>query len=162
MLIMADADFNPDDVVIPALLRAGRSSYGNAIRISLAEAGYDDLPRNGAYVLGGLVNHGGEAQGLVRELRVTKQAASQLVDTLVLRGYLARSENADDRRRIDIVATERGRAAAAAIQRGVRSVDDELARMITPEQLAGMRAGLFALADIRDRTDEQLAAGALT
>lgn len=157
--IMSDEDFNPDDVVIPALLRAARSSYGNAIRLSLAAAGYDDLPRNGAYVLGGLVNHGGQAQGLVRELRVSKQAASQLVDTLVLRGYLERAENPDDRRRIDVLPTERGRAAAAAIKNGVQSVDAELARMITPEQLAGLRAGLFALADIRDRSDEQIAAG---
>jgi DNA-binding MarR family transcriptional regulator len=152
---------NPDDVVIPALLRSARGSYGNAIRISLAKAGYDDLPRNGAFVLGGLVNRSAPSDGLVRALGVSKQAASQLIDTLVLRGYLERSENPDDRRRISIEPTERGRAAAAAIREGVLSVDAELASMITPEQLAAMREGLFALVGIRERLDEQLAAGAL-
>ena len=152
---------SPDDVVIPALLRAARGSYGNAIRISLAKAGFDDMPRNGSYVLGGIVNHGGQAHGLAGELRVSKQAASQLIDTLVLRGYLARSEHPTDRRRITVEPTERGRAAAAAIREGVLAVDAELATMITPEQLAAMREGLFALIGIRERLDDQLAAGAL-
>jgi hypothetical protein len=44
----------PGDVVVPALLRAARSCYGNAIRSSLALAGFEDVPRNGAYVLGGM------------------------------------------------------------------------------------------------------------
>jgi len=151
-------DFDPDAVVLPALLRHARGSYGNAIRLSLAKAGYDDLPRNGAYVLGGIVNHGGQAQGLARELRVSKQAASQLIDTLVLRGYLERSEDPDDRRRISIQPTERGRACAAAIREGVLAVDAELASMITPEQLGAMREGLFALIEIRGRLDAELAA----
>ena len=144
-----------DDVVIPALLRAARGSYGNAIRLQLAAAGFDDIPRNGSFVLGGMVNHGGSAGGLVRELGISKQAASQLVDTLVLRGYLQRQPDLDDRRRVTIEVTERGRAAAAAVRAGVVAVDDELAGMITPDELAGMRAGLIALCDIRDRMEDE-------
>lgn len=71
-----------DEVGIPPLLRAARGSYGHAIRAELEAVGYDDLPRNGAYVLGGIVNHGGSAGDLVRQLGVSKQAASQLIDTL--------------------------------------------------------------------------------
>ena len=41
------------DVVIPALLRAARGTYGQAIRDQLSAAGCDDLPRNGAFVLEG-------------------------------------------------------------------------------------------------------------
>src|SRR5271155_491974 len=99
---------SPDEVVIPALLRAARGSYAAAVGRHLSEAGFEDLPRNGAYVLGGMANHGGSVVGLIRELGVTKQAASQLIDTLVLRGYLAREVNPDDRRRMDIELTERG------------------------------------------------------
>ena len=152
---MTSPSTNPDEVVIPALLRASRSSYGHAIRSRLAEAGFDDLPRNGSYVLGGMVNHGGSAGGLVRELGVTKQAASQLIDTLVLRGYLTRDVHAEDRRRMTIDVTERGRAAAAAIGAGVAAVDAELATLITPEQLAGLRAGLEALCAIRERLEDE-------
>lgn len=149
-----------DDVVIPALLRAARGSYGGAIGERLAVAGFGDLPRNGAYVLGGMVNHGGQAAGLVRQLGVSKQAASQLIDTLVVRGYLEREVNPEDRRRVTVIVTERGRAAATAIQAGVRAVDAELAELITPEQFAGMRAGLVALCEIRDRIEEQARAEA--
>jgi DNA-binding MarR family transcriptional regulator len=144
-----------DQVVIPALLRAARGSYGHAIRSDLAAAGFDDLPRNGAYVLGGVVNHGGTAGGLVRELGVSKQAASRLIDTLVIRGYLQRKVNSEDRRRMSIDATERGRAAAAVIRRAVLAVDAELVERITPSELAGLRAGLVALCDIRERMEDE-------
>ena len=140
----------PEDVAIPALLRAARGSYAHAIKASLTTAGIDDLPRNGAFVVGGMGNHGGSAVDMIRGLGVTKQAASQLIDTLVLRGYLTRDVNPADRRRMTIELTDRGRAAAAAIGSGVESIDTELARMISPAQLAGLRAGLFALADIKE------------
>lgn len=148
------------DVVIPALLRAARGSYGVAIREELYAAGFDDMPRNGSYLLGGMVNHGGSPGGLVRELGVSKQAASQLIDTLVLRGYLERHTNTEDRRRVSLEVTDRGRAAAAAIHAAVQSVDAELAEMISARQLAGLRAGLIALCDIRDRREEAIRAGA--
>src|SRR5665213_816565 len=107
-----------DDVVLPALLRASRGAYAHAVRTRLGALGFDDMPRNGPYVLGGMANQGGTAGGLVRELGVSKQAASQLIDTLVIRGYLERAVNADDRRRLSIELTERGRAAAAAVRAG--------------------------------------------
>jgi DNA-binding MarR family transcriptional regulator len=142
-------------IPITALLRAARGSYGHSIRVSLATAEFEDLPRNGAYVLGGMANHGGTAGGLVRGLGVSKQAASQLIDTLVLRGYLERLTNVEDRRRMSIELTERGRAAAAAVREGVVAVDEELAALISPLELAGLRAGLVALCDIRDRMEDQ-------
>ena len=135
--------------MIPALLRGARGSYAQAISARLEAAGFGDLPRNGAFVLGGMGNHGGAAADMVQGLGVTKQAASQLIDTMVLRGYLNRDINPDDRRRMTIGLTDRGRAAAAAVSSGIESIDTELARMISPTQLAGLRAGLFALADIK-------------
>jgi DNA-binding MarR family transcriptional regulator len=140
-----------DEVGIPALMRAARGSYAQVIEMHLAEAACDDLPRNGAFVLGGMVNHGGSAADMIRGLGVTKQAASQLIDTLVLRGYLTREVNQADRRRMTIGLTDRGRAAAAAIRTAVEEVDAELAQMISPAELAGLRAGLAALAKLKNR-----------
>jgi len=151
-----------DEIVLPALIRAARGSYGHAIRASLAAAGYEDVPRNGAFVLGGMVNHGGSAADLVRQLGVSKQAASQLIDVLVIRGYLQRRADPDDRRRQTLEVTERGRGAAAAVRSAVLSVDAELAGLISPEELAGLRAGLIALITIRERLeDEARASGQL-
>jgi DNA-binding MarR family transcriptional regulator len=145
----------PDEIVIPALLRAARGSYGRAIAIQLAAAGFDDLPRNGAFILGGMANHGGAASDLIRQLGVSKQAASQLIDTLAIRGYLERQVNPDDRRRMTIALTERGRGAAAAVRAGVQAVDAELAELISPAELAGLRAGLIALTTIRERLEQE-------
>ena len=142
----------PDDIVIPALLRAARGSYGRAIAARLADEGLADLPRNGPFVLGGMANHGGSAVDMIRGLGVSRQAASQLIDTLVLRGYLTREINPADRRRMDIELTDRGRAAAGAVQTAIADVDRQLAAMITPADLAGLRTALTALATIKDRT----------
>ncbi|MGH3167937.1 MAG: MarR family winged helix-turn-helix transcriptional regulator [Trebonia sp.] len=141
-----------DDVSIPALLRAARGTYAHAIVAFLAEAGCDDLPRNGPFVLGGMANHHAPAVEMIRGLGVTRQAASQLIDTLVVRGYLSREVNPADRRRLDIELTDRGQAAAEAITAAIGQVDQELATMITPAELAGLRAGLAALAEIKEGT----------
>lgn len=138
---------DPSDV--PALLRGSSS---NSIIEFLLAAGFDDLPRNGPFVLGGMANHGGSAVEMIRGLGVTRQAASQLIDTMVLRGYLSREPNSGDRRRLDIDLTERGRAAAAAIRAAVVKVDQELNEMLTAGELAGLKAGLAALGRIKERT----------
>jgi DNA-binding MarR family transcriptional regulator len=151
---MSPATHQEDDVVIPALLRAARGSYAQAIRLHLGQAGFDDLPRNGGFVLGGMANHGGSAVDMIRGLGVSKQAASQLIDTLVLRGYLTREMNPDDRRRMTLELTERGRGAAEAVRSGVEMIDAELAQMVTPVELAGLRSGLAALGQIKERMRE--------
>jgi len=140
------------DSSIPALLRAARGSYAQTIVAFLAEAGYDDLPHNGPFVLGGMATHRASAVDMIRGLGVTRQAASQLIDTLVVRGYLSREVNQADRRRLNIELTDRGQAAAELIRAAIARVDEELATMITPAELAGLRAGLVALATIRERT----------
>lgn len=142
----------PDDANIPALLRAARGSYAHAIAAFLDAAGCDDLPQNGPFVLGGMARRQASAVDMIRGLGVTRQAASQLIDTLVVRGYLTREVNPADRRRLNIELTDRGRAAAAATLAAIARVDAELAATITPGELAGLRAGLLALAKIRERT----------
>ena len=142
------AEEEEEEEGIPSLLRAARGSYGNAIRAQLALAGFDDLPRNGAFVLGAVGNHGAPMAEAVSTLGASKQAGSQLVDTLVLRGYVERSPDPDDRRRLNVNLTDRGLAAAQAILRGVRSVDRVLASKLSPAGMRGLRDGLEALAEI--------------
>jgi DNA-binding MarR family transcriptional regulator len=141
-----------EEANIPALLRGARGSYAHTIAAYLAVAVCDDLPQNGPFVLGGMANHRASAVDMIRGLGVTRQAASQLIDTLVVRGYLSREVNPADRRRLNIELTDRGRAAAEAIGAAIGQVDEELAAMITPAELAGLRTGLIALAKIKERT----------
>jgi DNA-binding MarR family transcriptional regulator len=141
---------DPSD--IPALLRGARGGYGYTVAAMLAVAGFEDLPRNGPFVLGGMANHGGSAVEMIRGLGVSRQAASQLIDVLVLRGYLDRQVNRDDRRRLDIELTERGRAAAVVVRAAVEKVDQQLTARLSPAELAGLRAGLAVLATIKEET----------
>src|SRR5215471_20884700 len=101
-----------DEAAFPALLRAARRAYGSAVRGALADAGYDDVPRNGSYVLAAIARTGAALSRIIQELGVSKQAAGQLVDTLVTRGYLDRAPDPDDRRRVSITLSERGQMAA--------------------------------------------------
>jgi DNA-binding MarR family transcriptional regulator len=138
-----------DEVSIPALLRAARGAYAQSIKEHLDAGRYDDMPRNGAFVVGGMASRGASAADLVDGLDVTRQAASQLIDTLVLRGYLSREVNREDRRRITVSLTLRGQAAGEAVRAGIRAIDEQLTARVSHAQLAGLRTGLAVLAQIK-------------
>lgn len=136
-----------EQIVIPALLRHARTTYGKAMRQALDEAGYDDIPKNGLYVIGGLALGANTVplSQLVKELGVSKQAAGQLVDTLVLRGYLERTEDSEDRRKSNIVLTKRGQAAAATQAAAREKIDIELVARVGEENVLRLRRTLAAL-----------------
>ena len=144
-----------ETVAMPALLRHARTTYGEAMHAALAEVGCDDVPKNGLYIIGGLaMDAGGVPLGqLIKELGVSKQAAGQLVDTLVLRGYLERSVNADDRRKLDVTLTERGRMAAAAQAKAREKIDAELLARAGAESVLQCRKVLAALIGMRREDD---------
>lgn len=138
------------ELVMPALLRHARMTYGRAMRRALAEAGYDDVPKNGMYVIGGLAlgREDIPLSQLIRELGVSKQAAGQLVDTLVLRGYLERKADAEDRRKLSINLTERGRAAAAMQKKEREKIDAELVARVGEENVRRTKRTLTVLIDL--------------
>jgi DNA-binding MarR family transcriptional regulator len=135
---------------MPALLRAARRTYGSAIRAALADAGCDDMPRNGSYVVGAIAGTGAQLSQIIAELGVSKQAAGQLVDTLVTRGYLDRAPDPEDRRRLTITLTQRGHAAAAVIRAAVQRVDADLVARVGQEYVADARLVLAALIEAND------------
>jgi hypothetical protein len=69
---------------------AARGAYARSIRVQLQAIGIDDLPRNGAFILAGIDAADGPRPDLTAALGVTKQAVSQVTDTLVSRGHLER------------------------------------------------------------------------
>lgn len=139
-----------EEIALPVLLRHGRNTYGTAMRQALAEAGYDDIPGNGLYVIGGLALDRSDIPlgQLIKELRLSKQAAGQLVDTLVTRGYLERAPDKEDRRKLTVTLTERGRAAAATQSAAREKVDAELLAAVGQEDLNRTRRTLAVLCDM--------------
>lgn len=146
---MADIDWT--EFPIPALMRSARGVYAQSIRAQLQLLGVDDLPRSGAVILAGIDAPGGPPPDLPAELGVTKQAVSQVVDTLVTRGYLERHGDAGDRRRVVLELTDRGRKVVAAVERGVDIVDHQLAEQVPSAQIDAMRSALIALTGIKGK-----------
>ena len=148
-----------DEVSMSALLRHARYAYGLSMRSALEGAGYDDIPKNGLYVLGGLAMDP-ELQPLgklIDELRLSKQAAGQLVDSLVTRGYLRRDVDESDRRRLTVTLTDRGRAAAAILKSAGAEVDAELLARVGSAKVLAARQALYVLVDIGRKQQALLA-----
>lgn len=146
------SDLNPHlaAIPLPALLRHARAAYGSAMRRALEDAGYNDIPKNGLYVIGGMALGAGDIPlaALIRDLRISKQAAGQLVDALVSRGYLSRAVDEQDRRRLVVTLTARGHAAAATQAAARERVDSALLAKVGPQALAHTRIALAALAEM--------------
>jgi DNA-binding MarR family transcriptional regulator len=145
---------------IPALLRAARKAYGHEVRAAFAESGFEDLPRNAAYVLARVYQDSAPFGRLTRELGISKQAVSQLIDTMVMRGYLERAADAEDRRRMLLHLTARGKAAATISWQAASAVDDELLRRLGPDGVAALRTGLIALSEIAAESESAAAESA--
>lgn len=148
------------DIVMPALLRHARTTYGGAMRRALDRAGFDDIPANGLYVIGGLALGAEDVplSALIQDLRISKQAAGQLVDTLVMRGYLERQVDPGDRRRLVIRLTDRGAHAAAVQGKARDAVDAKLAERVSADDIAAARRVLSALIDMALEAREREAA----
>jgi DNA-binding MarR family transcriptional regulator len=133
---------------IPELMRVARGSYKRAADERLAAEGFEDLPTGSGYLLAYLANDERSIPEKVEGLGIKKRELSQLVDTLVLRGYITRTRDPKDRT-VCLALTERGRAANQACAEGARYVDEELERRLSEAELAGLRRGLAVLGEIK-------------
>jgi DNA-binding MarR family transcriptional regulator len=143
----SDPVFGPE-VVLPILLRPGRGAYGLFIRNALTEAGFNDMPANGGYVLGLIEPEGTALSDVIVDIGFSKQRASQLVDTLVIRGYLERSVDPEDRRRMLLTLTDRGSAASETVYHTCQEVDARLVAVVGAERLEHTKETLAALANL--------------
>jgi hypothetical protein len=135
-------------VGVPGLMRAARGSYAAVIRADLAEAGFDDMPRNGAFMLALLI-HTGEISRLTNGLGVRKKAEGDLIDMMVMRGYVERTISGDGT--VQIMPTDRGRAAEHLTSETSGRIDAMLERELGPGGFAAFQHGLRILA--RKRSD---------
>ena len=142
-----------EEVPMPVLLRHARVTYGAAMHKALEKAGYDDLPKNGMYIIGGLALGLDIPLGrLIKELGISKQAAGQLADALVTRGYLARRADENDRRKLVVTLTERGKAAAATQAAARKKIDAQLLAAVGREDVERTCRTLTVLIDMRGAT----------
>jgi DNA-binding MarR family transcriptional regulator len=147
MVLSMPEDVDPE-LPLAALLRAARATLGRAIRSALEAAGYDDLPANGPYVMSATSVAGVPLAAIIERLGLSKQAAGHLVDLLVLRGYLDRQVDPEDRRRLVVLPTDRGRAAAQVIREAADLLEADLVAAVGDAALRTTRRTLAFLATL--------------
>jgi DNA-binding MarR family transcriptional regulator len=133
------------DAIFSVLLKPGRGVYGLFVRDALTEAGFTDMPANGGYVLGLAEPDGVPLSDVISDLGVSKHNARELVDTLVVRGYLDRTEDPQDQRRVLLTLTDRGRAASDVVFATCQEVDARLVAIVGAERVAHAKETLAAL-----------------
>jgi DNA-binding MarR family transcriptional regulator len=133
---------------IPELMRVARGSYKRAVDIRLAAGGLEDLPTGSGYLLAYLANDEGSIPERIEGLGIKQREFRQLVDTLVLRGYITRQIDPVVGKEA-LALTERGRAANDASFEGCNYVDQELKRRLSEPEMAGLRRGLAVLGEIK-------------
>lgn len=146
-------DIFSTELPLAALLRAARATVGRQIRSALSDAGYDDLPLNGPYVMSATLVPGVQLALIIKRLGLSKQAAGHLVDLLVLRGYLDRQIDHEDRRRLVVHPTERGIAAAEVIRKAADLIEAKLVAGIGDAALETTRRTLEYLAATEGEDD---------
>ncbi len=132
------------------LLAASRALV-DGISAGVRSRGFDDVRPAHGFAFARLAAGGATITQLAGHLDVTRQAASQLVDELIAKGYVERGHHPDDARARLIVLTDKGwactRAADAAMADAVRpwvavlgerrllAVRDDLVRLAPPGPL---------------------------
>lgn len=137
-----------DDVSMPTLMSAAQRTYLVAIQEALGGAGFGDVPPTGYRIVGALTRGGSNLQDLATRLAMSKQAVGRLADVLVARGYVTRTSDPADRRRVILLLTERGRAATEEARQAIAAIDQLVGRRVESHELATTRATLRALVSI--------------
>lgn len=137
------------EIPLSALLYATRGTYTAAIQRAQAGVGCEDVPPSGEPILSAVEWGNASLEAIIRGLGVTKQTAGEAVELLVARGYLERTRDTSDRRRVNLSLTDRGHAAGKAARTAIEQVDRDLVARVGPESIARTRATLVALLAIK-------------
>ncbi|WP_328428746.1 MarR family winged helix-turn-helix transcriptional regulator [Streptomyces sp. NBC_00443] len=116
---------NSEAMALSATLLAVAGELTQRIHDGVVARGFEGLRPAHGFAFARLAPDGATATDLAGHLGVTKQAASQLVDEIVRKGYAERRPHPDDARARLVVLTERGwactRAAEEAASDAVRA-----------------------------------------
>jgi DNA-binding MarR family transcriptional regulator len=133
---------------LPGLLALTFRAVMDQVHERIAEEGFTDVRPAHGFAFQYLSVHGGAtAVELGEHLGITKQAAVQLVDDLVGRGYVERTAHPTDRRSRLIVLTAKGWRCIERVVAHSRDVETHWADLIGTERLAQLRNGLLAYVD---------------
>ena len=108
--------------------------------------GFTDLRPAHGFAFARIAPYGATVREIADHLGVTKQAASQLVDELVHKGYVARRPHPTDARARLIVLTDRGWACTRAAEQAAAEMIRSWASVLGEPRVAQLGADLSRVA----------------
>ena len=127
------------------LLSAGRALV-DGISAGVRARGFGDLRPAHGFAFARLAPGGATITQLAEHLGVTRQAAAQLVDELLARGYVRRSRHPDDARARLITLTDRGWACTRAAEEAIADTVRPWAAVLGEERLRELQDDLLRIA----------------
>ena len=131
---------------LPVLLLSAARSLVDGIDAGVRARGFTDLRPAHGFAFARIAGGGATVVQLADHLDVTKQAASQMVEELVVKGYVERRPHPDDARARLIVLTDKGWACTRAADEAANQMLRPWAEQMGAERLAALRADLAKLA----------------
>ncbi|MER6568923.1 MarR family winged helix-turn-helix transcriptional regulator [Streptomyces sp. NPDC001093] len=113
---------NSEAMALSAALLAVAGDLTQRIHDGVVARGFTDLRPAHGFAFARLAPDGATVTDLAAHLGVTKQAASQLADEIVRKGYAERRPHPQDARARLVVLTERGRACTRAAEAAAAEV----------------------------------------
>ncbi|MCI0656727.1 MAG: MarR family transcriptional regulator [Acidobacteria bacterium] len=133
--------------LLGALLRLAHQSIIRRVLSALSEAGFGDIQSAHFAPMQALWDYpkGLRVTELAGKARITKQSMGELVDQLVLRGYVERVPDPEDGRARRIKITPLGRKLFRMARRSVRDVEADWSRRIGATRIEALRKTLRML-----------------
>ncbi|MBH0118141.1 winged helix-turn-helix transcriptional regulator [Rhodococcus sp. CX] len=127
---------------LPVLVLRAASQLVDAIQEGVAARGFTDVRPSHGFAFARISSGDATASDLAEHLGVTKQAAGQLVDQLVDRGYVTREADPTDARARLLRLTDRGWACTRAADDAAREVVEQWRDRLDPATYAALGTAL--------------------
>jgi DNA-binding MarR family transcriptional regulator len=133
-------------MALGVLLLAAGNALVDGIHSGVVARGFADLRPAHGFAFTRLAPSGATVTELAAHLGVTRQAAAQMVDELVAKGYVARLPHPDDGRAQLVVLTERGWACTRAATAAAAETVGRWAARLGDKRLRALRDDLGEIA----------------
>ena len=133
-------------MTLSVALLAAAGELTQRIHEGVVARGFDDLRPAHGFAFARIAAQGATVTELAAHLGVTKQAASQLVDEIVRKGYAERRPHPDDARARLVLLTARGRACTRAAEEAIVEAVRPWVEVLGERRAGALRDGLSRIA----------------
>ncbi|MFC3577342.1 MarR family winged helix-turn-helix transcriptional regulator [Streptomyces yaanensis] len=137
---------NSEAIALSAALLAVAGELTQRIHDGVVARGFEGSRPAHGFAFARLAPHGATVTELAAHLGVTKQAASQLVDEIVRKGYAERRPHPEDARARLVVLTERGWACTRAAEEAAAEAVRPWAELLGEAEMRTLQRQLLRIA----------------